>query len=37
VQPIQVCGLSEIDTLITELAPGDAALQAYVDKGIEVL
>ena len=37
VQPIQVCGLAEIDTLITELEPGNQALQAYVDAGIEVL
>ncbi len=37
VQPIQVCGLGEIDTLITELEPGDPALQPYVDAGIEVL
>jgi DeoR/GlpR family transcriptional regulator of sugar metabolism len=37
VQPIQVCSLKEIDTLITELDPGNPALQAYVDAGIEVL
>ncbi len=37
VQPIQVCGLADIDTLITELEPGNQALQAYVDAGIEVL
>jgi DeoR/GlpR family transcriptional regulator of sugar metabolism len=37
VQPIQVCGLSEIDTLITELSPGNPVLQPYVDAGIEVL
>lgn len=37
VQPIQVCGLSEIDTVITELNPGNPVLQPYVDAGIEVL
>ncbi|NOT50655.1 MAG: DeoR/GlpR transcriptional regulator [Chitinophagaceae bacterium] len=37
VQPIQVCGLGEIDTLITELEPGNPILQPYVDAGIEVL
>jgi DeoR/GlpR family transcriptional regulator of sugar metabolism len=37
VQPIQVCGLGEIDTLITELEPGNPVLQPYVDAGIEVL
>ena len=37
VQPIQVCSLKEIDTLITELDPGNPALKPYVDAGIEVL
>lgn len=37
VQPIQVCGLSDIDTLITELDPGNPLLKPYVDAGIEVL
>ena len=37
VQPIQVCGLGEIDTIITELEPGDPVLQPYVNAGIEVL
>ncbi|MEK7224240.1 MAG: DeoR family transcriptional regulator, partial [Bacteroidota bacterium] len=37
VQPIQVCGLGDIDTLITELDPGNPVLQAYVDAGVEVL
>ena len=37
VQPIQVCDLSEIDTLITELDPGNPILKPYVDAGIEVL
>lgn len=37
VQPIQVCPLTEIDTLITELDPGNPILKPYVDAGIEVL
>ena len=37
VQPIQVCRLAEIDTLITELNPGNPVLKPYVDAGIEVL
>lgn len=37
VQPIQVCELSDIDTLITELEPGNPILKPYVDAGIEVL
>jgi DeoR/GlpR family transcriptional regulator of sugar metabolism len=37
VQPIQVCRITEIDTLITELNPEDPILQPYVNAGIEVL
>jgi DeoR/GlpR family transcriptional regulator of sugar metabolism len=37
VQPIQVCGLKEINTLITELNPDNPILKPYVDAGIEVL
>jgi DeoR/GlpR family transcriptional regulator of sugar metabolism len=37
VQPIQVCPLSDIDTLITELTPDDPILQGYVKAGVEVL
>jgi len=37
VQPIQVCGLKDIDTLITELDPKDPVLRTYVDAGIDVL
>jgi DeoR/GlpR family transcriptional regulator of sugar metabolism len=37
VQPIQVCSLKEIDTLITELDPGDPVLKPYADAGIDVL
>lgn len=36
VQPIKVCGLNEIDLLITELSPDDPALRAYVDAGVKV-
>ncbi|MGH2554021.1 MAG: DeoR/GlpR family DNA-binding transcription regulator [Chitinophagaceae bacterium] len=36
-QPIQVCQLSEIDILITELDPGNPVFKSYVDAGIEVL
>lgn len=36
VQPIRVCGLDDIDLLITELAPDDAALQPYIDAGVKV-
>ena len=35
-QPIKVCGLDEIDLLITELSPDDPALQPYVDAGVKV-
>jgi DeoR/GlpR family transcriptional regulator of sugar metabolism len=37
IQPIKVCGLSDIDMLITELSPEDPVLQPYVNAGIEVL
>lgn len=37
VQPIQICGLSDIDTLITELEPTNPLLKQYIDQGIEVL
>lgn len=36
VQPIKVCGLEEIDMLITELPADDPALQPYIDAGIKV-
>lgn len=36
-QPMQVCELSKIDYLITELDPGDAKLRPYTDAGIKVL
>jgi DeoR/GlpR family transcriptional regulator of sugar metabolism len=36
-QPITVCGLDEIDILITELPPEDPLLRPYVEAGIKVL
>jgi DeoR/GlpR family transcriptional regulator of sugar metabolism len=36
VQPIRVCGLEDIDLLITELPPEDALLKPYVDAGLKV-
>ncbi len=37
VQPIQICELKKIHTLITELEPTDPKLRAYAEVGIEVL
>jgi len=37
VQPIQVCGITKIDMLITELPPDDPLLKPYADAGITVL
>lgn len=36
-QPIHVCPINEINTLITELSPDDALLHAYKEAGLEVL
>ena len=36
-QPIQVCEIKNIDTLITELHPDDPILQPYIRAGIKVL
>lgn len=36
-QPFQVCETGIIDTLITELPPGDLILEPYVKAGIQVL
>ena len=36
VQPIKVCGLDEIDLLITELEPGNVLLKPYIDAGVKV-
>jgi DeoR/GlpR family transcriptional regulator of sugar metabolism len=37
VQPIRVCGVSDIDMLITELDPGNSLLKTFVDAGVRVL
>jgi DeoR/GlpR family transcriptional regulator of sugar metabolism len=37
VQPIRICGIDEIDMLITELAVDDPLLKPYVDAGLQVL
>lgn len=37
VQPINVCDIEEIDTLITELPPDDKSLMPYKERGIRVL
>ena len=36
-QPIQICDLKKIDTLITELPPDDPVLEPYVRAGITVI
>jgi len=36
VQPIRVCGLDEIDMLITELEPDNPLIQPYVKAGVKV-
>ncbi|HEV2833346.1 MAG TPA: DeoR/GlpR family DNA-binding transcription regulator [Hanamia sp.] len=36
-QPIQICDIKKIDTLITELPPDDPVLQPYVRAGITVI
>jgi len=36
-QPIPICNISKIGTLITELPPDDPLLQPYVEAGIKVL
>jgi DeoR/GlpR family transcriptional regulator of sugar metabolism len=36
-QPIQVCPITGIDTLVTELDPDDTLLEPYRQAGIEVL
>lgn len=37
IQPVQVCGIKKIHTLITELDPGDPLLKPYADAGIKIL
>jgi DeoR/GlpR family transcriptional regulator of sugar metabolism len=36
-QPFQICGLQEIDTLVTELDPLDEKLSAYRGAGLEII
>ncbi|MBS1920693.1 MAG: DeoR/GlpR transcriptional regulator, partial [Bacteroidetes bacterium] len=36
-QPIQICELNKIHTLITELSPEDPLLKPYIDAGIDVI
>jgi DeoR/GlpR family transcriptional regulator of sugar metabolism len=36
-QPIQICDIKKIDTLITELSPEDSLLQPYLKAGITVI
>lgn len=36
-QPIQICELKRIDTLITEISPDDPSLRYYINAGIEVI
>ncbi len=36
-QRIKICGLEQVDILITELDPGDEQLKAYVKAGLEIL
>ncbi len=36
-QPIKICDLGQIDTLITELDPDDEQLKSYVNTGLEIL
>ena len=36
-QPLQICDLSKIDILVTELSPSDPLLKPYADAGIELL
>ena len=36
VQPIRVCGLEDIDVVITELSPEDPIMKPYIDAGVKV-
>jgi DeoR/GlpR family transcriptional regulator of sugar metabolism len=36
-QPIKICGLDKVDTLLTELDPGDPLLEPYAKAGIQIL
>jgi len=37
VQPIHVCGLNDIDMLVTELSPDDERLQPFAETGIAIV
>jgi DeoR/GlpR family transcriptional regulator of sugar metabolism len=37
VQPIRICGIDEIDILITELPTDDPLLKPYIEAGVQVL
>lgn len=37
IQPIHICGVNQVDMLITERSPDDPLLKPYVDAGIEVI
>jgi DeoR/GlpR family transcriptional regulator of sugar metabolism len=37
VQPIKICGIDDIDMLITELVPDDPLLKPYVESGLKIL
>jgi DeoR/GlpR family transcriptional regulator of sugar metabolism len=37
VQPIRVCGINEIDMLITELDADDPLLKPYIEAGLRIL
>jgi DeoR/GlpR family transcriptional regulator of sugar metabolism len=36
-QPIKICGIEDINMLITELSPGDKLLEPYKSSGVEIL
>jgi len=36
VQPIKVCGLEDIDVVITELSPEEPVLKPYLETGVEI-
>lgn len=36
-QPVQICGINKVHTLITELPPDDERLTPYVNAGIQVI
>jgi DeoR/GlpR family transcriptional regulator of sugar metabolism len=36
-QPVQICNIKKLDTLITEISPDDLSLLPYINAGIKVL